>query len=1019
MQNELLIVRYISVNNCFVHLPNDWLQKLSSSNNCVIKVLNNEINYYFSYLKSQPSPNNTLCISATFAKYLNITEGTTINVSSVSDAPIVSSIIVTAQCEEDLTIVKLRAEKIQEIILHQINIVSKNQIIVIWLSKSIYVRLIVNSIVPNIQYGKLEQFTEVHVLDTIGRIKEPSNETMENSKVTLPMNNINSCVELLNNYQDKVISPIFRVCFIPNLIDININDPFNIEIESIYNIFITLSQSMKYFPNYVGNKYFFCNFKILPGKQQREIKKNFNFIKTENSVDEISELLVRVIIIENIVKYVGNDNEDLMNKIATINNNNIIVSQRVKKLLHLQLGDKIILKPIAITERKVNQINLYPSDKNITREMFENYFREHFPAKKILLNSGTKIFLSDQISCKIQLFPETYTYALLHENEIKDINICLNDSIIPESSDSNSENNCEIENKSCHHLCLEIMEQNLSECRTIFSMSLNTSTANNSPCNSRNILICGNIGSGKTTLCKILNEEMQQSPNFFYTRKIECKKLKGKKFEVINKLFINIMNDCQYHQPSILFIDDLDSITSSSSDEENSPDFINAARISDNIISIITNYQSTNLINILSTCINTDKLGNQLRSLRGVKLFQTVLKIPNLSLKNRCDILKATLTYKLLLISNEISWDYYGNKTEGWTAQDLIDLAEKAAFIAWKREIHLKIDNSNMTVNNEDLLNALNCCKPISLHGVTLYSGVGNNWSDIGGLTSVKNSLIQLLQWPLIYSGLFKNSPIKQQSGVLLYGMPGTGKTMLAGAIAKECGLNFINIKGPELLSKYIGASEEAVRNIFYKAQCAKPCVLFFDEFESFAPRRGHDSTGVTDRVVNQLLTEFDGVEGREGVAIVAASSRPDLLDPALLRPGRLDKSLLCSLPTKDEREKILEVLCNAHGIDISELDLKILAENSVNFTGADLNAVLTQAQMNLFAENSQLISNENLEAIEGIKISQSDLVKSLEVTQPSLTAAEIAKFHKIYSKFSKGDGFTEDLLKNLKSTLA
>ncbi|KAK0168289.1 hypothetical protein PV327_002113 [Microctonus hyperodae] len=1018
MQNESLIVKYISVNNCFVYLPNDWLQKLPSKNN-VIKVLYNEINYYFSYSKSQPSPSNTLCISATFAKYLNIIEGTNINVSSVSDAPIVTSIIVTAQCEEDLTIVKLRAEKIQEIILHQINIVSKNQVIVIWLSKSIYVRLIVNSIVPNLQYGKLEQFTEVHVLDTIGRIKDPSNETMENSKATLPMNNINSCVQLLNNYQDKVISPIFRVCFIPNLIDIHINDPFNIEIESIYNIFITLSQSRKYFSNYVDKKYFFCNFKILPGKQQRENKKNFNFIKTENSFDEISELLVRVVIIENVVKYVGNDYKDLLNKMAIINGNNIIVSQRLKRLLHLQLGDKTILKPITITERKVNQINVYPSDKNITREIFENYFRENFPAKKIILNSGTKIFFSDEISCKIQLFPETHTYALLHENEIKDINICLNDTISLESSDNYSENNCEIEETPCHHVCLQIMEQNLSECRTIFSMSLNTtSTVNDFPCNSRNILICGNIGSGKSTLCKILNEEMQRSPYYFYTRMIECKKLKGKKFEVINKLFINIMNDCQYHQPSILFIDDLDSITSSSSDEENSPDFINAARIADNIISIITNYQSTNLINILATCINTDKLGNQLRSLRGVKLFQTVLKIPNLSLINRCDILKATLKYKLL-ICNEISWDYYGNKTEGWTLQDLIDLAEKAAFIAWKREIQLKINESNITVNNDDLLNALNCCKPISLHGVTLYSGAGNNWSDIGGLTNVKNSLIQLLQWPLIYSGLFKNSPIKQQSGVLLYGMPGTGKTMLAGAIAKECGLNFINIKGPELLSKYIGASEEAVRNIVHKAQRAKPCVLFFDEFESFAPRRGHDSTGVTDRVVNQLLTEFDGVEGREGVAIVAASSRPDLLDPALLRPGRLDKSLLCSLPTKDEREEILKVLCNAHGIDIGELDLKILAENSVNFTGADLNAVLTQARMNLFAENSQLISNENLEAIERIKITQSDLVKSLEVTQPSLTAAEIAKFHKIYSKFSKGDGFAEDMLKNLKSTLA
>ena len=138
---------------------------------------------------------------------------------------------------------------------------------------------------------------------------------------------------------------------------------------------------------------------------------------------------------------------------------------------------------------------------------------------------------------------------------------------------------------------------------------------------------------------------------------------------------------------------------------------------------------------------------------------------------------------------------------------------------------------------------------------------------------------------------------MKMQFGVLLFGPPGTGKTLLASAVAKEFDMNFISVKGPELLSKYIGSSEEAVREVFVRAQAAKPCILFFDEFESLVPRRGHDSTGVTDRVVNQFLTQLDGTEGLRGVYVLAATSRPDMIDPALLRPGRVDRKVYCSIP--------------------------------------------------------------------------------------------------------------------------
>jgi len=180
---------------------------------------------------------------------------------------------------------------------------------------------------------------------------------------------------------------------------------------------------------------------------------------------------------------------------------------------------------------------------------------------------------------------------------------------------------------------------------------------------------------------------------------------------------------------------------------------------------------------------------------------------------------------------------------------------------------------------------------------------------------------------------------------LLLFGYPGCGKTLLASAVAKECGLNFIGIKGPEILNKYIGASEKTVRDIFERASSAKPCVLFFDEFDSIAPKRGHDSTGVTDRVVNQMLTQMDGAEGLDGVYVLAATSRPDLIDSALLRPGRLDKSLLCNMPDIDERKDILKAVSRKVSLADS-VDLDEVAQATEGFSGADLQALIYNAHL-------------------------------------------------------------------------
>jgi peroxin-1 len=230
-----------------------------------------------------------------------------------------------------------------------------------------------------------------------------------------------------------------------------------------------------------------------------------------------------------------------------------------------------------------------------------------------------------------------------------------------------------------------------------------------------------------------------------------------------------------------------------------------------------------------------------------------------------------------------------------------------------------------------------------------------------------------------------------------LYGYPGCGKTLLASAVAGECGLNFISVKGPEILNKYIGASEKSVRDLFDRAQAAKPCVLFFDEFDSIAPKRGHDSTGVTDRVVNQLLTQMDGAEGLSGVYVLAATSRPDLIDPALLRPGRLDKSLLCDLPSLEDRLDIIKALFQmvrlSSELTDSDDGLTEIARRTEGFSGADLQALVSNAQLEAIhdvldvsapASNSrQGVGNKNSAAGRG---STPSFVQFRYGTSPALT---------------------------------
>eukprot|EP00069_Balaena_mysticetus_P015644 bmy_09341T0 len=439
------------------------------------------------------------------------------------------------------------------------------------------------------------------------------------------------------------------------------------------------------------------------------------------------------------------------------------------------------------------------------------------------------------------------------------------------------------------------------------------------------LLLTGGKGSGKSTLAKAICKEAVNILDA-HVEIVDCKALRGKRLENIQKALEAAFSEAAWRQPSVVLLDDLDLVAGLSAlpEHEHSPEAVQSRRLAHALNDVVKEFISMgSLVALIATSQSQHSLHPLLVSAQGIHIFQC---------DQRCEILYNVIKNKLDCDMNkftDLDLQCIAKETEGFVARDFTVLMDRA--------IHSCLSHQSISTREElvlttlDLRKALRGFIPVSLRNVNLHNPRDLGWDKIGGLHEVRQILVDTIQLPAKYPELFANLPIRQRTGVLLYGPPGTGKTLLAG--------------GPELLSKYIGASEQAVRDIFIRAQAAKPCILFFDEFESIAPRRGHDNTGVTDRVVNQLLTQLDGVEGLQGVYVLAATSRPDLIDPALLRPGRLDKCVYCPPPDQVSRLEILNVLSDSLPL-ADDVDLQNVASVTNSFTGADLKALLYNAQL-------------------------------------------------------------------------
>ncbi|WP_297476997.1 AAA family ATPase, partial [Thermococcus sp.] len=338
--------------------------------------------------------------------------------------------------------------------------------------------------------------------------------------------------------------------------------------------------------------------------------------------------------------------------------------------------------------------------------------------------------------------------------------------------------------------------------------------------------------------------------------------------------------------------------------------------------------------------------------------------------------------------------------THGFVGADLAALAREAAMVVLRRLIkegkvspeHERIPPEvlqELRVRKSDFYEALKMVEPSALREV-LIEIPNVRWDDIGGLENIKEELREAVEWPLKYPKAFQRLGIEPPKGVLLYGPPGTGKTLLAKAVANESSANFIGIRGPEVLSKWVGESEKRVREIFRKARQAAPTVIFIDEIDAIAPARGAEGNHVTDRLINQLLTEMDGIERNSGVVVIAATNRPDILDPALLRPGRFDRLILVPAPDEKVRLEILKV--HTRRVPLAEdVDLRELAKKTEGYSGADLEALVREAALTamrrIMAElPAEVVEGESEEFLERLKVSKRDFEAAFKKVRPSIT---------------------------------
>lgn len=421
-----------------------------------------------------------------------------------------------------------------------------------------------------------------------------------------------------------------------------------------------------------------------------------------------------------------------------------------------------------------------------------------------------------------------------------------------------------------------------------------------------------------------------------------------------------VFKEAEENSPSIIFIDEIDSIAPKR--EEVSGDV--EKRVVSQLLTLMDGIKSRGKLVVIGATNRPNAIDP---ALRRPGRFDREIEIGIPDDQGRLDILM--IHTRGMPLTEDVDLASIARVTHGFVGADLEALSKEAAMRSLRRilpEINLEQPNipaeilNKIKVTKQDFDEALRDVQPSAMREV-LIQKPNVKWEDIGGLQQVKDELAEAIEWPLKHWELFAQADVKSPKGILLYGPPGTGKTMIAKAVAATSEANFISIKGPELLSKWVGESEKGVREIFRKARQAAPCVVFFDELDAIAPRRGSEGDAhVTERVISQMLTEMDGLEDLKGVVVIGATNRPDIIDEALLRPGRFDRILEVPIPDKEARKQIFQVHTKRKPLD-SDVNLDKMVEMTDGMTGADVAAVVNAAAMTAIKEHVRKNDSEQL----------------------------------------------------------
>jgi transitional endoplasmic reticulum ATPase len=527
----------------------------------------------------------------------------------------------------------------------------------------------------------------------------------------------------------------------------------------------------------------------------------------------------------------------------------------------------------------------------------------------------------------------------------------------------------------------------------------------------KGVLLHGPPGTGKTLLARAVAYETEA--HFITISGPEImSKFYGQSEENLRKIF----DEAKEKAPSIIFIDELDSIAPKRGEVTGEVE----RRVVAQLLSLMDGLEGRGEIIVIGA---TNRVNDIDPALRRPGRFDREIEIGVPDTDGRYEIL--LIHTRGMPISKDVDLRLIAERTHGFVGADVEALAKEAAMLA-VREVLPKIDLDKpipmdildtIQIKMDHFLNALTGIEPSALREVLIQQPT-ETWEDVGGLNDAILQLKEVIEWPLKYPELYTHLKSKPPNGILLYGPPGTGKTLLAKALAHESEINFISVKGPEFLSKWVGESEKAVRETFRKARAASPCIIFFDEIDAIAGERGRfASSQVTEQVVSQLLTEMDGLEGLKDVILLAATNRPELLDAALLRSGRFGRHIEIPMPDLNARKEIFKIHLKNKPL-AKDVSINNLAEVLEGYTGADIQAICEEATLLTIRKTIPIVNErmkevneyqaqlEHVRSEEGLKSNKikdfETKIKDLKTKMVSNVSISEAEFEEAFKKILK-----------------